>query len=237
MIPFSVGATFVDSMTEGIWKAFTDSGAALLDTTIIGDLINIFGGNKTSVDILSNAFTTYVNQFIPAVLRHITRTIDSSQKKYSSNSGLKVLQKLAAQFPGLSFAVPNKIDPYTGKDVKYYDDSNSDIISRLLVLFNAFSPAKVSYTRDSLIENESKKYNANTTGPSKQFTIDGKTYSMSDKEYRKYQQLRAKLYSESANKLIATERYKKMTDEQKKKALKKLQQEATNKARKQLNIG
>lgn len=237
MIPFSVGATFADSMTEGIWKAFTDGGTALLDTTIIGDLINIFGGNKTSVDILSNAFITYVNQFIPAVLRHMTRTIDSGKKKYSSDSGLKVLQKLAAQLPGLSFTIPDKIDPYTGEDVKYYDDSNSDIVSRLLVLFNAFSPAKLSYAKDSAIEKESKQYDANTTGPSKQFTVDGKSYTITDKEYRKYQQLRAKIYSDSATKLIATERYKKMTDDQKKKALRKLQQEATNKARKQLNIG
>ena len=43
-------------------------------------------------------------------------------------------------------------------------------------------------------------------------------------------------YKEYADKIIVTDAYKRMTNEQKKKQLKKLQSKATEEARKQLNI-
>ena len=97
-------------------------------------------------------------------------------------------------------------------------------------------PAKVAYSKDSYLEQESKAVDAGTTGPASSFTIDGVQYKISDKKYREYQKLRAKLYKEYADKIIVTDAYKRMTNEQKKKQLKKLQSKATEEARKQLNI-
>lgn len=235
-IPFCIGASFTDGLTSGFWNAITNSGSALLDTTIIGELINVFGGNKNALDVVSNTFSTYINQFMPAIVRHVTRITDPNKKKYSSNSALKILQKIAAQIPGLSYIVPNQVDPYSGDNVTYYADNNNPYLAALMSALNAVLPAKVAYSKDNYLEQESRAVGAGTTGPASSFTIDGVQYKISDKKYREYQKLRAKLYKQYADKVIVTDAYKRMTNEQKKKQLKKLQSKATEEARKQLNI-
>lgn len=236
-IPFIVGASFTDGLTGSLWDGITNSANALLETTIIGDLINTFGGNKNALDVVSNTFSVYVNQFMPAVVRHVTRLLDPTQKKYSSNGGIKVLQKIAAQIPLLSYVVPAKVDNYTGNDETYYSDSGNKFLAALMVALNAVLPAKISLNNPSELEIESKANDAATTGPSKKYTIDGVEYTLSTKEYREYQKLRAKLYNEYAQELIKTPKYAKMTNVQKQKELKKLQSKATEEARKQLKIG
>lgn len=235
-IPLIIGATITHGATEGFWNAATDGANALLDATILGEVIEIFGGNQSASDFVANSFTSYINQFIPSIFRHVARSIDPSKKDYSSNKAIKVFQRTAAAIPGLSLLVPDKIDPYTG-DAVYQNADASKGWAHILSFFNALSPAKITANIESPIEIESKAVGAATTGPAKTYKINGIEYTIPDELYREYQILRAKLYSQYAQSIINTTSYQNMTLEKKRSKLKQLQTKATEEARKQLNIG
>lgn len=235
-IPLIIGATITHSATEGFWNGVTDGANALLDATILGEAINIFGGNQNNTDFIANSFTAYINQFIPSVFRHIARSIDPTKKDYSSNKAIKVFQRAAAAIPGVSMLVPSEVDPYTG-DAQYQNTGADKGWAHILPFVNAFSPAKITTNIESDVEIESKAVDAATTGPSRVYSIDGVQYEIPEELYKEYQILRAKLYSAYARDIINTTAYKNMSLTQKKSKLKQLQTRATKEARKQLNIG
>lgn len=235
-IPLIIGATITHSATEGFWNGVTDGANALLDATILGEAINIFGGNQNNTDFIANSFTAYINQFIPSVFRHIARSIDPTKKDYSSNKAIKVFQRAAAAIPGVSMLVPSEVDPYTG-DARYQNTGADKGWAHILAFVNAFSPAKITTNIESDAEIESKAVDAATTGPSRVYSIDGVQYEIPEELYKEYQILRAKLYSAYARDVINTTAYKNMSLTQKKSKLKQLQTRATKEARKQLNIG
>ena len=235
-LPMVIGATMTHGWTEGFWNGVYAGGNALLDATLLGEAIEIFGGNKKAGDVITDTFSSFVNQFVPSAFRHIARTIDPTQKKYSSNKGAKIIQRIAAAIPGVSLLVPSKVDPYTGNAV-YQNADASRGWAHVLSFANAFSPAKISLNMESDIEEESKAVGAATTGPAKIYKINGIEYVIPDELYRDYQILRAKLYSQYAQSVINTPNYQNMSIEKKRLKLKALQNKATEEARKQLNIG
>lgn len=235
-IPLAIGATVTHSATDGIWNGITAGANTLLDSTILGETLDIFGANKTGTDFIADSFTAYINQFIPSIMRHVARTIDPSKKQYSSSKGVKIFQRIASAIPGASLLVPSKVDPYTGK-MQYQNAGASAGWARILSFANAFSPAKITADIESPVQIESEAVGARTTGPAKTYTIDGVEYTIPTDLYHDYQVLRAQLYNSYAESLIDTDRYKNMTVEQKRNALKHLQTKATEEARKQLNIG
>ena len=234
-LPFIVGASMASDSTAGVWDTLLIGGNALFDATFIGELINSFGGNKEPVDIISNTFASFVTQFIPSFIRRAAQVIDPYQKDTSGN--WKFVKRIIQAIPGASLLLDNKVDPYTGEDMTRYTNNNNPWLSRFLAIFNAIYPMQTKYMGESKVETESETVDAATTGPSSTYTIDGVTYKLSSKQYKDYQKLRAQLYSQYANELINTDRYKKMSMENKRKALKSLQNRATTEARRQLKIG
>ena len=234
-LPFIVGASMASDSTAGVWDTLLIGGNALFDATFIGELINSFGGNKEPVDIISNTFASFVTQFIPSFIRRAAQVIDPYQKDTSGN--WKFVKRIIQAIPGASLLLDNKVDPYTGEDMTRYTNNNNPWLSRFLAIFNAIYPMQTKYIGESEVETESEAVDAATTGPSSTYTIDGVTYKLSSKQYKDYQKLRAQLYSQYANELINTDRYKKMSMENKRKALKSLQNRATTEARRQLKIG
>lgn len=234
--PLIVGSMFVlGPKTDGEANAFSAAANALLNTTILGEIMSQFGQGKTATEWVSTTFTSYVTQFIPTVLKRATQLVDPGKKNYSGS--FSTLKRIAATIPGLSFLVENKIDPYTGESQVQYVDNNNQFLSRLFILLNSTVFAtKLSWAKDSDVEIESKAVDAATTGPARQITVDGETFELSEKQYEEYAKLRAKLYSQYANDLIKTDAYKKLSIEKRKAKLKQLQSKATKAARKQLNI-
>lgn len=235
-MPLVIGASFTAGATKGIWNGVYNAGDVLLDATLLGEAIEVFGGNKEAPDVIADTFSSFVNQFIPSVFRHAARVIDPKVKKYSSNKGIKIFQRIAASIPGTSLLVPDKIDPYTGDGV-YHHTGSSAGWSSILSFINAFAPAKITVNIDSNLEAESKAVGAATTGPAKTYKIDGVEYAIPDNVYRDYQELRAKLYSSYAQPLINSSVYKRLPIEKKRARLKALQNKATREARRRLNIG
>jgi hypothetical protein len=232
--PFIMGAMSVLGNKYDNTNVFAAGADALLESTVLGEMMSQFGNDDTGTKWIGSLFTSYVTQFIPTVLRRTTQLIDPGKKNYTGNG--KFLKRIAATIPFLSFAVEDKIDPYTGNAQVQYNDAGNAWVSRFLVLFNAISPSKISWNSDSAVEIESKAVDAATTGPAQTITKKGVDYKIPKKLYNQYKILRAQLYSQYASELIKTEAYKKLSNEKKAQKLKALQTRATNEARKQLNI-
>lgn len=235
-LPFVIGATIGDRNTSGFWNRVYGGTNALLDATLLGEAIEIFGGNKKGVDVITDTFSSFINQFMPSALRHVARTIDPTAKQYSNNKGAKIIQRIVASIPGASFIIPAKIDDYTGDNV-YLNAGSSRPWAHILAFANMFSPMKITADIESAVERESTAVGAPTQGPSKVYSIGGVKYTIPDNVYYDYQKLRAQLYSKYAKDIINTEAYKRLSINQKKLKLQQLQTKATTEARKQLNIG
>ena len=233
-VPLITGAMCVLGPKYDNTGAFKAAADALLETTVLGELMNQFGNDSTATNWAGSLFASYVTQFIPTVLRRVAQLIDPGKKNYAGSN--KMLKRIAAAIPLLSMAIENKIDPYTGDTELQYTDAGNEWVSRFLVLFNAISPTKISWDSDSTVEKESENVGAATTGPTQTIQKDGVEYKIPKKLYNQYKILRAQLYSQYASELIATDAYKKLSNEKKAQKLKALQTRATNEARKQLNI-
>lgn len=233
MLPFTIGATMVDAKTEGIWNHVLAGGNTLLNATLLGEALEVFG-NKDGSGFIVDTFSNFVNQFIPSMFRHVARTIDPTKKQYSSNKGIKIFQRIASALPFVSLLVPSKINNYTG-DAVYQNVDNRGWAS-VLAFINAMAPAKFSIDIEDAVERETKAVGANTSGPSKRYTIDGQEYILPERTYEDYKILRAKLYNQYAKEVINTAAYKALSINAKRAKLKTLQDKATNEARKQLNI-
>lgn len=232
--PFITGAMLVLGSKYDNTGAFTSAANALLNTTVLGEMLSAFGNDDTPSAWIGSLFASYVTQFIPTILRRFTQLIDPSKKTYSGKG--KAFKRIVAAIPFASYAIEDKIDPYSGETIMQHTDAGNIWLSRFLVLFNAVSPTKISWDTDSSVEKESKDVGAATTGPAKTITKNGTKYEIPKKLYNEYKVLRAQLYSQYAGELIKTDAYKKLSNDKKAKKLKALQERATNEARKQLNI-
>jgi hypothetical protein len=242
VLPLTVGAvmcieTYEDrkrgtSEKLSISDSLKQMATAFLDSIFIGELTSIFGGNKSALEILTYPIEQYAYQMIPAMFKTLAKTIDPHAKDTSGN--MKFFKKVMSYIPGLSFAVSNKINPYTGEYETLYNESN--INSWWLVALNSILPMKTYFLEQSLVEVESEAVDAATSGPSSTYTINGETFEIPKDKLAQYKQLRAKLYSEYAQEIINTEWYKRASIEAKRKKLKALQNRATQVARQQLNL-
>lgn len=233
-VPFITGAMFVLGPKYDNTGVFASAADALLESTVLGEMMSQFGNDDTGTKWIGSLFSSYVTQFIPTILRRVTQVIDPGKKNYSGKA--KMIKRIAAAIPFLSLAVEDKIDPYTGDTQVQYTDAGNEWLARFLVIFNAVSPTKISWNSDSDVEIESKAVDAATNGPAQIITKKGIDYKIPKKLYNQYKILRAQLYSQYASELIKTDAYKKLSNEKKAQKLKALQTRATNEARKQLNI-
>ena len=199
-------------------------------------------GDLTDFSGVANSMQNYIYSYIPTVSKQIAKIIDPTQKSFSSNKSLsgafkRTFEKIGAGIPGLSYVVPNKIDPYTGNDRAAYGKGGAG--SMFLSTLNAISPLTLQWSRYSDIEKEAVRVGATTTGPSNTF-IDPYTeeeVTLSGAELRQYQKLRAQIVNELVTILIASDAYKAATPAEKKRMLKRAYSQATTEAKQQFYAG
>ena len=215
----------------------------LYDHTLIGNLDNIFRyGGLTK--FAENIPVSLTSQYVPAILKLINNTVfKTPQKDKSGNLLEKTWKTLAASIPGLALTVPNKVNPYTGEPMYSSGVSGNDLASWLLNFISKSSPVTIKFDYGtSDLEKEAKRLGTGTTGSSGTFTINGKNYTVKNKE--KLAKFRAnyiesefeKIQSgktlvtvkdEKTGKMITT-KYSKLTDSQRQNVLTNLYSKASN---------
>lgn len=187
---------------------------------------------------VATAMQNYIYTYIPTLSKSLAKIIDPHQKAMQSNRTIggafaRTFQKIAAGVPGLSYAVPNKIDPYTGND--RLTNSSNTAAAVFLNTVNAIAPVSLQWSKYSDIEKEAVKAGATTTGPAKSFVdpYTGDEIELSGREYREYQRARAQLVNELVSTLIASAEYQDATPAAKKRMLRNAYAQATAQAKQQ----
>lgn len=237
-LPLLSGAALVSaSQNDNMMQAVN----VICEASAINSILSP-AGDLTDFSGVANSMQNYIYSYIPTVSKQIAKIIDPTQKSFSSNKSLsgafkRTFEKIGAGIPGLSYLVPNKIDPYTGNDRAAYGKGGAG--SMFLSTLNAISPLTLQWSRYSDIEKEAIRVGATTTGPSNTF-IDPYTeeeVTLSGAELRQYQKLRAQIVNELVTILIASDAYKTATPAEKKRMLKRAYSQATTEAKQQFYAG
>lgn len=237
-LPLLSGAALVSASQNGNMMQAVN---VICEASAINSILSP-AGDLTDFSGVANSMQNYIYSYIPTVSKQIAKIIDPTQKSFSSNKSLsgafkRTFEKIGAGIPGLSYLVPNKIDPYTGNDRAAYGKGGAG--SMFLSTLNAISPLTLQWSRYSDIEKEAVRVGATTTGPSNTF-IDPYTeeeVTLSGAELRQYQKLRAQIVNELVTILIASDAYKAATPAEKKRMLKRAYSQATTEAKQQFYAG
>ena len=225
LTPITLGAAGIASAKQGkgffngIYKDFSD--ASLLQT-----FDSAFEYNSSVADYFKNLATNYTNQYIPSVIKHLAKMVDNNSKQKSSNWFVKYWQSIAENIPLLSYAVPNKVNAYTGDFQKRYG------VPFLGAAVNAVSPIKISIKPKSDVEKAYSEVGISAGSTSGTITIDGKKIKITAWKLQELRQVKAKWLNERVKKLTSSNTYKSMSKEAKQRALRSLNSKATNYAKK-----
>ena len=218
---FSMGAALTNPNGGTFSKRMRDQLSTFYDQTMLGTVESMFSYNNSMTDILLGQIQSVPQQFLPAFGKSLAKVIDPATKKKTGNFFQKFYYTTLSNIPGLSYLVPNKIDPYTGNaETRFSTGIFGEIV-------NTFNPLQVRIKKTSAIEDEAIRVGAVTTGASGSFKINDKEYKLVGKELEKYSKLRADYVNTSLTSLIKSSAYKQMNDDEKQAAIKKIYTQAS----------
>lgn len=212
-----------------IGTAFSNTINPMTEMSMVSSLTSILSSyNKENAvgDVIVNAGTSYINQFIPTALSQFARTTDEYERTTkSTKTGTlpkdidRTVNQVKSKIPGLRQTLPTRTDIW-GKDVK-------QSVNLPIRAFNNFiNPSNIKEISNNEVDKELNSLYARTGEKSvipksieKKYTIDGTNYIMTDEEYAKYNKKYGETSYKLINDLIKSKDYTKLSDNQKQKAI------------------
>lgn len=214
--------------SKSFWEVMKATTSGLFDDFVFNDLYSNITYSSSFADYLVNTTENAMLSFIPNFWKAFTRNLYSFAPQYSKNGALNFMQRAMVQaIPGFVYALPKKIDIYTGKvQSKYY-------LPHLVKLINANSPIDINPYKVTDIEKEALAQNVNKsylTGNYENKKLDSKDTAKLNKKY-------GELNKDSLAELFASKKkyrvkkedgtyveliYSKMTQKQKKSVIQRL---------------
>lgn len=230
-----IGAVMVSTLRrEGVnlgKVAVATLDQMFLDSTFT-DLYDAFRYTSSFGEYLTTVPTNMLSMFTPNILKTLTSVISPFKVNYTS-TGWKYLQRWAASsIPGVAWAMPKYIDPYTGQIRYRYNDSW--IKSASVTAINKLSSVDVAIYPYSDAEREALSLGLHKSPLTGRYTIDGEKVNLTSKEQQKANVLYGTLNRKELDLLFSGEktyrvmdedgdyvelRYDKMNDAQKKAAI------------------
>lgn len=236
--PFNTMFTMGAMLGSG--KIDNNIGAALgvfVDSSILSTIDSAITYSDDLLDFFGNQLINTTQQYIPAISKNIIKSTYNAKKDKSGNWGMRFLKTLGSNSLVFNWLVPNKINPYTGEAVKYYEGGWFE------QLLGTISPISMRYEPKSELQREAEKLNSRTTGLSGNYTINGKDYKATNKEKEKLAKFRANYINKEFEKIsngttkvtikdsktgkFKTTTYDRLTEEQKAKVLENLYSKAS----------
>ena len=213
---------------KSFWEVMKATTSGLFDDFVFNDLYSNITYSSSFADYLVNTTENAMLSFIPNFWKAFTRNLYSFAPQYSKNGALNFMQHAMVQaIPGFVYALPKKIDIYTGKvQSKYY-------LPHLVKLINANSPIDINPYKVTDIEKEALAQGVNKsylTGNYEDKKLDSKDTAKLNKKY-------GELNKDSLAELFASKKkykvkkedgtyvelvYNKMTQKQKKSVIQRL---------------
>jgi hypothetical protein len=171
-----------------------------------------------------NCIQNYALQFFPTVGGQLARTMDDTRRStIGEGKGIEkkvntFVNKIKAKIPGLE----NTLEPYT--DYFGREEVEKDLKTR--AISNFLSPAYVKTIKSTPAEEEIQKLFTKTgeksilpSASKNNFTIDGVKYELNSKEYTQFNKQDGGKALEILNKMVKSDTYKNLNDEQKVKVI------------------
>lgn len=215
-------------------------GAALgvfVDSSILSTIDSAITYSDNLLDFFGNQMINSVQQYIPAITKNIGKSLWNAKKDKSGNWGMRFLKTIGSNSLIFNWLVPNKINPYTGETLKYYEGGWFE------QLIGLFSPVALRYEPKTELQREAEKLNIKTTGINGRYVINGKNYATTNKDKEKYAKFRATYINKEFDKIkkgnqrvtvkdsksgkFITTTYNRLTDEQKANVLENIYSKAS----------
>ncbi len=218
-----------------VLDAFTNSMNPMMEMSMLSGLTSALksyeqGSSQMIASMGTNAVQSYVNQFFPTALGQIAKTADKYERSTTSTkSGVlpkavdTTKNQIMAKIPGLRQMLPTKTDIW-GNEMEQSDNV------AIRAVENAIFPwARKKVSTNNVDEELLRLYDIdgnNAVIPdssfSKDLTFSGQKYRMTSEEYSKYRQTYGSKSFNLLNKLIKSNEYKKLSNEEKQKAVEKV---------------
>ena len=235
-MPLFAGAAIMESVQEGggTFSAVADSmrgiGEVVLETSMLSSL-NDFISNWSYADdkfgyAISRTLSSYAGQYVPTIGGKIASAMDGTVRKSYVEKGAGQLasdlgyfaQSMEKKIPGARDTLQPKVDLW-GNEV-----SNGEVGDRLLQSF--LSPGYFKTVDTGDLDKELRRL-AEATGSSavypaeveKSFKVGGETKNLTAEEYTKYAKAVGQARYQAVSALTGNSGYKKLTDEEKAKAV------------------
>lgn len=235
-MPLFAGAAIMESVENGggTFSAVADSmrgiGEVVLETSMLSSL-NDFISNWSYADdkfgyAISRTLSSYAGQYVPTVGGKIASAMDDTVRKSYVEKGTGQLasdlgyfaQSMEKKIPGARETLQPKVDLW-GNEV-----SNGEVVDRLLQSF--LSPGYFKTVDTGDLDKELRRL-AEATGSSavypaeveKSFKVGGETKNLTAEEYTKYAKAVGQARYQAVSALTGNSGYKKLTDEEKAKAV------------------
>lgn len=229
---FSMGAILTSNRSD----KFADMFELMVNQTLLSTFESGLKYNDSTLGWFENQAINYVQQYIPGILKPMTKIIDRSKKDKSGNFINKLWKTTLSNLPGLSYIVGDKINPYTGEKEKHFNTFIGSLIG-------AYSPIVIRSRKKSPLEEDAVVLGAETKGLSGSFIYNDKSYKVSDKYKTEMAKYRANYITKeyaaisSDKKLVTVEnengkrittKWSKLTDKQKKTVMERIYSEASS---------
>lgn len=258
-MPFFVGVELGNSiLKEGgnIWdgiESLSQIYQPVLEMSMLSGVQNLFdfanGDSKDIVKFMGNAAQNLGSQFIPTLVGQTARTLVPERKIALSTAENKLqrdtekyIDKLENKIPGLTNTNQSFVDMFGRTDSK---QSPTDYLKAGLE--NFLSPAYVQKkeTDETALELENLRQSLGSEGKdvlptdyNSTYTVryEGKDYRMTENQFTEYKKIRGQTAHDKLTDLIKTSEYRAMTNDEKKKAIEAVYDEAKEEAKRKIII-
>ena len=254
-MPFFVGVELGTKLLEekgNVWDAIESLSQIyepVLEMSMLSGIQSLFdfsnGDSKDLVSFMGNAAQNLTSQYIPTILGQTARTavderkiaLSTAENKMQRNTE-KYIDKLENKIPGLTNTNESYVDMFGRTEKK---ESAADYIEAGLE--NFLSPAYVQKANKNKVETELERMRQVLGAEGKEILptdysynydirYNGEDIRMTEEQFTKYKKVRGKAAYDGLEKLFDSSKYKLMSTNEKKKAIKDVYDKAAEDAKK-----
>ena len=215
-----------------IMSAIAATLDAMFSDSVYSDVFNSFRYSDSFGDWLLQQPFTILGMFIPNFISTLSSIVNRYKIKYSSGIAGKFERLAVKAIPGIAYAFPKYMDPYTGETQVPYK------AQMLVTLANKLAPFKIYPYNVSDIEKEAISVGVNKGQLTGKYEINGEKVKLSAAELQTANEYYGKLNNKKLSELYSNKKsyrvwdekkqeyvelkYSKMTDKQKKTVIERI---------------
>jgi hypothetical protein len=207
-----LGITIISASKDGNWiAAIGDTLDTMFLDSTFSDLFNSFRYSDSFGDWLSAQPFSFLEMFVPNFFKTLSSVVSAHKIKYSSGILGKIEKLIVQAIPGLSYAFPKQVDPYTGENQIAYK------MWFVTGLANKLLPFKIYPYNVTNLEKEAIAVGVRKGQLTGRYTINGEEVVLNTQQLQQLNEYYGKLNKKDLEELVANKRTYKVWDDSKRK--------------------